>query len=309
MKSLQIFKSMSVFSKRSMLACMIAVGVLSLNSCDKDSMDSVDISSVEASRPPILTNVPPPIISDMKVFAGMTINSQNRVEKYLQNMTPEKAKTIILFKDINIFGNLSQDKQAEVISEVLGFDNINEYIKYAKFMEDKRQHIADYVKINNIPSYQLANELTAVKNVILADKKNARVSFEEIPDSWIDLDAYTDVNPACQEYAACVNNKVAEGVISTGVATGVGAFFGGPVGATAGFVGGWLTTGFTVIYSATFGDCSLKRQQCKRIRHSQLYGDGGYLGDGSEFDVDDYNPNKPRSKGYLTPGGIVRFPR
>ena len=37
MKSLRIAKMVSVFSKRSMLACMIAGGMLSLNSCDNKS--------------------------------------------------------------------------------------------------------------------------------------------------------------------------------------------------------------------------------------------------------------------------------
>lgn len=39
MKSLRIAKMVSVFSKRSMLACMIAGGMLSLNSCDKNNLE------------------------------------------------------------------------------------------------------------------------------------------------------------------------------------------------------------------------------------------------------------------------------
>ena len=45
MKSLRIAKMVSVFSKRSMLACMIAGGMLSLNSCDK--IDDVPLASNE----------------------------------------------------------------------------------------------------------------------------------------------------------------------------------------------------------------------------------------------------------------------
>jgi hypothetical protein len=39
MKSLRIAKMVSVFSKRSMLACMMAGGMLSLNSCDNKNLE------------------------------------------------------------------------------------------------------------------------------------------------------------------------------------------------------------------------------------------------------------------------------
>jgi hypothetical protein len=290
MKSLQIFKSMSVFSKRSMLACMIAVGVLSLNSCDKDSIDSVDISSVEASRPPILTNVPPPIISDMEVFTGMTINSQNRVEKYLLNMTPEKAKTINNFKNPYLFSKLPQSEQLAIISEVLGFNNIEEYKRYAQFLNTKKENLAEWVKENSIPTYKLTEQLLSVEKTNLTSKKSARSAFEEIPDNWIDVEAYQGVSPACEEYRACVTGKFVEGVVgSVGAAGGAAAWtsWTGPAGAGAAALGTFLTgltgTAFVTIYAATFGDCRLKREACKPTPRR--------LDEPTGYGVDDGNPN------------------
>jgi hypothetical protein len=46
MKNLRIAKMVSVFSKRSMLACMIAGGMLSLNSCDNNSLEPNPVDAI-----------------------------------------------------------------------------------------------------------------------------------------------------------------------------------------------------------------------------------------------------------------------
>lgn len=306
MKNLQIIKMVSVFSRRSMLACMIAVSILFLISCGKHSMEGIDLSSIEPSRPAVLNKVPASVISDMQVFTAMNLNTRGRIELYLKEMTPQKIETINIFKDVFVFSHLSKDEQIKVISEVLGFHNTTDYIKYAEFMEVKKQNLTDYVKKNHVKLNQLSNELMAVNNIVLSSEKSARMSsYEEIPDEWIDIDAYVGGSEACKEYSNCVTNKMAEGIAGSTGAALVAAALASPTGPGA-VVAGLTTFGigisgaaFATIYAATFGDCRLKREQYKR--NERPYGEI------NPYDSENLNPNL--GTGRERPGGYTPIPR
>lgn len=270
MKKLQISKFMSVFFKRSVSIYLVVLCVFSTNSCD---VSNIEPTIPESKISIILKDVPIDIIADMQIASLMTINSQRRVDHYLNVMNFQKNENINKFRNKEEFSKLSQDAQLELIRKVLGFGSVEDYSKYANFLDNKIKKVSKWSKDNNIPLQKLSNQLNAVSGEMMVGKKlSARLQSEEIPQEWIDANADQGSGGArCEAYDTCMRNKVGEMLAGAVGAAAWGAITTGPAGAGAGFLGGLVAGGFRAIYASAWGDCAVKRQACKIEAHP-VYG-------------------------------------
>lgn len=277
------------FDKKVLFSYVLGVSLLTLYSCD----NKIDTVSPQSS---ILDNVPAKVIVEMNTFNRMTLNAESRVEAYLAEMTPEKQARLNYFKDIQAFNKLGVNEQATLVSEILGFENVQECNLYLQSLNTRESIIAEWSRDEKKTGTQVAEYLNVVSDTPILNSKGMRISADlsDIPDDWLDIEAYASSGGACQEYRECVNGKFGDGIAGTVGAGVAGLIFGGPTGAFVGLAGGWISTAFVVINGATFGDCAGKRKQCQVFHHPYNGGTGTFDGE-----VDDYNPNK----GKTLPGG------
>jgi hypothetical protein len=157
MKNLRITKMVSVFSKRSMLACMIAGGILSLNSCDnKDEL---------ATQP----QVTPEVV----VAKGVTLK-ENRLTFETIDAFKQYRKSIDKKSSIQL---MEVDKQIGLVSHLTDIaSTMSSTTKGARISEEVYQKVEKRVRDPYFASILNKNREVQIGNTIY--RCNADYTFE-----------------------------------------------------------------------------------------------------------------------------------
>lgn len=135
MKNLRITKMVSVFSKHSMLACMIAGGMLSLNSCD-------DKSNLEPSPKSVVT----PTLGEI-----INVNELDEIAKALAaSMGDESVRALIKTEALKKF-----DGDFDILYQKIGDQNVGGKTLNAVLNENGRKNGAS----RTVPIAQLAAQM------------------------------------------------------------------------------------------------------------------------------------------------------